>query len=115
MLDGLLLGEDCWQWHGARSMTDSRRLWGIMQHASPLAVDLALRVPMQARYSCTVHHATHHTIHHTIYHTIHHGNPPHDTGALRGLPRRGGVAASLVGPCGGQRRRRPACVGDPAA
>lgn len=53
-------------------MTDSRRLWGIMQHASPLAVDLALRVPMQARYSCTVHHATHHTTHHTIYHTIHH-------------------------------------------
>lgn len=50
VFDGLLLGANCWAWYGARSMTDSSRLFGNFQHASPLAVDVLVLSHMQEHY-----------------------------------------------------------------
>jgi hypothetical protein len=43
VLDGLLIGEDCWSWYGSRIMSPISRLFGNLQHASPLAIDLVGR------------------------------------------------------------------------
>ena len=49
--DGLLLGEDCYQWYGYRAMTDLTRLFGMMLHSSPLAIELLLRTQLRDHYA----------------------------------------------------------------
>ena len=51
VLDGLLLGEECFSWYGSRSMSSASRLFGNMQHASPLAIDVLLVTVLQEHYT----------------------------------------------------------------